>query len=168
MKMRLLLALAGLAISFALPTFAQQTNTPDPKLRQQFIAFGKKLDEAWNNNDPSALTAFYMEDAVIVRDTGPVYGREAIEKWFTDLFKQVHISNHLATVDQNSPHVIGTGGNEIWGNGGWSSTLQGQKGGPIEMKGYFSCILVRDGDAWKFRMETFNITPAPAAPAQTK
>ena len=35
------------------------------------------------------------------------------------------------------------------------------------MKGYFSCILVREGDAWKFRMETWNITPAPAAPAQT-
>ena len=29
MKIRLLLALAGLAISFALPIFAQQTNTPD-------------------------------------------------------------------------------------------------------------------------------------------
>jgi hypothetical protein len=34
MKIRLL-ALVGLAISFALPTFAQQTNTPDPKLRDQ-------------------------------------------------------------------------------------------------------------------------------------
>jgi hypothetical protein len=30
MKIRLLLALAGLAIGFALPAFAQQTNTPDP------------------------------------------------------------------------------------------------------------------------------------------
>src|SRR6266403_5070161 len=29
MKIRLLLALVGLAISFALPAFAQQTNTPD-------------------------------------------------------------------------------------------------------------------------------------------
>jgi hypothetical protein len=27
-------ALVGLAIGFALPTFAQQTNTPDPKLRE--------------------------------------------------------------------------------------------------------------------------------------
>jgi hypothetical protein len=33
MKMRLLGALVGLAISFALPTFAQQTNTPDPQMR---------------------------------------------------------------------------------------------------------------------------------------
>jgi hypothetical protein len=31
MKIRLLFTLAGLAIGFALPTFAQQTNTPDPQ-----------------------------------------------------------------------------------------------------------------------------------------
>jgi hypothetical protein len=37
MEIRLLLALVGLPISFALPTFAQQTNTPDPQLRQQFV-----------------------------------------------------------------------------------------------------------------------------------
>ena len=29
MKIRLVVALVGLAMSFALPTFAQQTNTPD-------------------------------------------------------------------------------------------------------------------------------------------
>jgi hypothetical protein len=33
MKIRLLIALVGLAISIALPTFAQQTNTPDSQLR---------------------------------------------------------------------------------------------------------------------------------------
>src|SRR5690242_1637513 len=35
MKIRLLLALAGFAISFAVPTFAQQTNTPDPQIARQ-------------------------------------------------------------------------------------------------------------------------------------
>jgi hypothetical protein len=37
MKTRLLGALVGLAISFALPTFAQQTNKPDPQLRERLI-----------------------------------------------------------------------------------------------------------------------------------
>ena len=46
MKIRLLLTLAGLAISFALPAFAQQTNTPDPQVRQQYVALAKKFDEA--------------------------------------------------------------------------------------------------------------------------
>jgi hypothetical protein len=58
MKIRLLVALAGLAISYALPTFAQKTNTPDPQLRQQIIAFLEKFNNAWNNNDPVALARF--------------------------------------------------------------------------------------------------------------
>ncbi len=33
MKIRFLLALVGLAISFSVPGLAQQTNTPDPQLR---------------------------------------------------------------------------------------------------------------------------------------
>jgi hypothetical protein len=31
MKIRLVVSLVGLAISFSLPTFAQQTNKPDPQ-----------------------------------------------------------------------------------------------------------------------------------------
>ena len=34
-------------------------------------------------------------------DRGPVVGREAIEKWHADLFKQFHLSNSLITVDEN-------------------------------------------------------------------
>jgi hypothetical protein len=48
MKTHLLGALVGLAISFALPTFAQQT-TADPQLRQQLLALAKKFEDAWNN-----------------------------------------------------------------------------------------------------------------------
>jgi hypothetical protein len=67
MKRRLVVPLVLFAISFALPISAQQTNTPDPQLRQQLVAFGKKFDEAFNNNDPAAMAALYTEDAVIVR-----------------------------------------------------------------------------------------------------
>jgi ketosteroid isomerase-like protein len=167
MKIRLLLTLAGLAIGFALPTVAQETNTPGPQLRGQLLAFTKKIDDAFDNNDAAAMAPLYTDDAVLVAPEGPVLGREAIEKFWIDLFQKVHISNHFCTVDQNSPHIIGTGGNEMWGNGGWGQTVQGQNGGPIEVKGYFSYILVCEGDAWKFRMETWNITPAPPPePAQ--
>ena len=167
MKIRLVSALVGLAISFALPTLAQQTNTPDPQLRQVVDALTKKFTDAFDNNDAAALAALYTEDAVLVNATGPIYGREAIEKYWADVFKQFHFSNHIAKADQYCPHIIGTAGNEMWWNGEWSQTIEGQTGGPIQLKGYWTSIVVREGDAWKDRMQIANTTPAPA-PAQTK
>lgn len=167
MKIRLLGALVGLAINFAVSTFAQEKETVDPQIAQQIRALSIKYDEAFNKNDAAALAALYTEDAVEVADTGPIYGREAIEKHFTDVFKQVHVSNHLGKGDQYSPHMIGPG-NEIWANGEFSLTFQGKSGGPIQVKGYWSAIDTREGDTWKIRMLTWNVTPPPPAPAQTK
>ena len=157
MKIRVLLTLAGLAISFALPTFAQQTNTPDPQLRQRYIALVEKYDDALNKNDAAAVAAFFTEDGVYMSDRGPVVGREAIEKWHADLFKQFHLSNSLITVDEDSPHMIGTASNELWATGVWSATIQGQNFGPIQIKTYWSVI--REGDDWNIRM----LSPVPAA-----
>jgi ketosteroid isomerase-like protein len=89
-----------LAICFAVPTFAQQKEpTPSEQDRQQLHAHVKKSDEAWNNNHAAALAATFTEDAANVTNKGPIYGREATEKHYADLFKQFHVSNHLNTVD---------------------------------------------------------------------
>ena len=148
MKIRSLLTLVGLAISFAVPTFAQQTNTPDPKLREALDAFLKKEDEAYLNGDAAALAALYTEDAVLVNDSGPVYGREAIEKWYADLFKHVHFMSHVLKADQDSPRVPGTAGNEVWTNGEWSITIKGDNFGPLDLKGFWGAVKVRDGDTF--------------------
>ena len=164
MKMRFIAALAGFAIGFALPTFAQQTKTPNPQLRQQLLALTKKFDEAWNNKDATALAALYTEDAVIVRnDGGPIYGREAIEKYWADVFQTVHYNEHMSRPEQYSPHIIGTWGNQVWSTGEFTETLQVEKGGPTQIKGYWLDIDVREADALKFWVQTWNITPAPAA-----
>ena len=157
MKIRLVVALVGLAIGFTVPTLAQK-DTVDPQIIEQFAALGKKYAEAVNNNDAAAVAALYTEDAVVVTETGTIYGREAIEKRWADLFKQVHFSNHIAK--QYAPHIIGTAGNEMWATGAWSATIQGQNFGPTQIKGYWSVI--REGDDWKIRMLAFNVTPAPA------
>ena len=149
----------GLAITLAVPAFAQQKETVDPEILEQLAALGEKIHEAWSNNDAAALAATFTEDAVLVHDTGPVYGREAIEKHYADLFKQVHSSNQIGERDQYSPHTIGTAGNEIWRNGDWSLTYQVDGGGPVQLKGYWSAIRVREGDAWKTRMQMSNVAP---------
>jgi ketosteroid isomerase-like protein len=160
MKIRFLLALAGLVISFALPAFAQQKGTAASQIDEQIV---KKLDEAFNNGDAAAVAALYTKDAVQMTPQGPVYGREAIKKLFTGMFQQGHFSNHLNKDDQGSPHMIGTAGNEVWRTGEWSFTLQGKSGGPLQLKGYWGAVNVREGDTWKIRMLTFNVSPPPAA-----
>jgi ketosteroid isomerase-like protein len=141
-------------------------NEVDPQTIEQLQTESKKYDEAINNNDAAAVAALFTEDAVFVTDTGPVYGRKAIEKSHADFFQQWHCSNHTVVVDQYSPHAIGTAGNEIWWNGEWSQTLQGKSGDPIQVKGYWSAIKVREGDSWKDRMMTWNVTPAPPSEAK--
>jgi uncharacterized protein (TIGR02246 family) len=165
MKIRLLLSLAGSAIGFAVPTFAQRTATPDPQTTQKIFAIGKAYEDGGNNNDATTIAALYTEDAVLVTDRGPVNGRQAIEKWYTDLYKGWHPKNLVIKFDGNAPHLIGTAGNELWATGEWSETGQGETGGPIQIKGYWSAIYIREGDDWKLRMLTTNVTPAPAAPA---
>jgi ketosteroid isomerase-like protein len=149
MKTRLLGALVGLAINFAVPTFAQEKETVDPQMIEKVNAVGKKYDEAMNNNDAAAVAALYTEDAVRVTDTGPIYGREAIEKYWADFFKQFHFIYHLDRADQNSPHSLGTASNEAWSNGEWAVTFQYNGGPPTQAKGYWLKIYRRQGDTWK-------------------
>src|ERR1700730_4497286 len=51
MKIRLLLALVGLAFAFALPTLAQQKDTVDPKIERQIRVLASKYDAAINKHD---------------------------------------------------------------------------------------------------------------------
>jgi uncharacterized protein (TIGR02246 family) len=175
MKTSLAVALLGSAIVFALPTVAQQveatpgeqgrekleqTNTPDPQLRHQLLAVIEKHNEAMNKNDATAAASCFMPDGLYVTDRGLINGRDAIEKWYADLFRNVHFSNHAITVDPDSPHAMGAAVNQMWATGGWSADIKGKDFGPLQIKGYWSVI--REGDDWKIRMLTSNSTPTPA------
>ena len=101
MKICFLFAFIGLAIGFALPTFAQQKDTPDPQLREKLVAAIKKHTDALDKNDAAAVAANFTEDAVSVEQDGPTFGREAIEKWYADLFQKLHIQlGHSMSVPQ--------------------------------------------------------------------
>jgi hypothetical protein len=55
-----------------------------------------------------------------------VFGREAIKKRWADRLQKVHFSDLVDTVDEDSPHIIGTDGKEVWATGGWSATIKGE------------------------------------------
>jgi len=168
MKIRLLLTLAGLAIGFALPTVAQQTNTPDPKLRDELVAFFKAFDDAILNSDAAAVAALYTEDGCYVDPTaGPIYGKKAIEKSYADVFQKMRFTKHMIKLEQYSPHIIGTAGNETWMTGEWSLVFQLQNGAPMQWQGHCLDFCVRVGDAWKWRVNTWNAI-GPPVPVETK
>jgi ketosteroid isomerase-like protein len=173
MKIRLL-ALVGLAISFALPTFAQQKDSVDPRIVQQrdllgvpnalaeFDVLGMKEDEAYNKNDAGAVAALFTEDGVLVAPDGMFYGRLAIEKRYADRFQRWPITTF--TGQRSCLNAID---NAVWSVGEWWSTLQSQTS-PVFVRGYWSAIYVREGDGWKIRLLTLSEHPGPAAPAETK
>jgi hypothetical protein len=65
---------------------AQQKDVADPQTIQKILAICKAIDEAVNNNDPTARVAPFTRDAA--PDGGPIIGRQAIQKWFTDLYQR--------------------------------------------------------------------------------
>jgi ketosteroid isomerase-like protein len=169
MKVSLVVALMGLSISFALPTSAQQTNTPDPQIVQQVHAIDKQSDQAFLKGDAAALAALCKEDAVLVNDTGAVYGRQAIEKYYAALFQTLHYFSHHTTCDPTSPHSVGTDGNGVWETGEWSCAIapRGEDCGPHQLMGHFASFKVREGETWKVQMVIYKLTPAPPATSST-
>jgi ketosteroid isomerase-like protein len=142
MKMHLV-ALAGLAISFALPSFAQQQNTVDPEVRQQIEAAVKKHEEAYNKYDAAAYAALYTPDAIEVlswqSEGGATVGQQAIEKMAAAEFASFPAKQSFALVQV---YAIGS---EICAI---SEFIHYRLGG----KGYAVTIYVREGDDWKIRM----------------
>jgi hypothetical protein len=71
------------------------------------------------------------------------------------MFKLRH-SNFTTNTDPYSPHLIGKTNNEVWVSGEWSGTIQPPTGASIPAKGFWSAIYAREGDAWLYKMLTFN------------
>ena len=155
MKICLIVALVGLVRSLALPAFAQQEGTVDPQIVQRLRKLDRKADEAYKKGDATARAALFTEDAILVNQKGLFSGREAIEAYYADLFTGAHFFDMIQTEDKNSPVTIDSVGNYIWRHGEWQETFQPESGGLIcNLSGYWSWVVVREGDTWKIRLAT--------------
>jgi uncharacterized protein (TIGR02246 family) len=143
-----------------LPTYAQQKDLADPQTTQKLLALGKADEEAHNNRDPAACAALYTRDGFFFTPGGTVIGRQAIQKWYTDLWQSWHSTNYTSKADGNAYHLIGTAGNELWATGESNQTGQGKNGEPFPFKNHWICIYVREGDDWKILACAFGDSPA--------
>jgi ketosteroid isomerase-like protein len=109
-----------------LPAFSQQKDKLDPHSRERLIGRIKAHTDALDKNDAAAVAANFTEDAVSVEQDGTTFGREAIQKLWAERFQKVHFRNNVATVDEDSPHIIGNDGKLMWATGAWSATIKGE------------------------------------------
>ena len=131
----------------------------DTRALDEFHALSKKFDEAIDRRDAAAVAALFTEDGVFMTPTGVLFGRRAIEESCARDLKLRPVSSHIHQADQ-----LCSVGKEAWSLGQWWSTVPSERG-PAFLQGYWSALFAREGDAWKFRMLTFNETSAFQSPA---
>ena len=153
MKIRLPLALVGSAISFALATSAQQKDTVDPKIIEQLQEEDKNFEEAYNKHDAAAIAALFTDDAVLVTPHGTFTGRAAIEKKYQkEDFETYNGSDMVSTTERITPV-----GNEVHLTRRFRANYQ-LYGSFIRIEGNASPVFVLEGDIWKIRSETVEVT----------
>jgi uncharacterized protein (TIGR02246 family) len=142
MKIRTVVTLVGLAISFTVPISAQQSNTVDPEVRQQIEAVLMKFDEAYNKHDATAIADLFTPDAVDVfrwgSEGGNASGQQAIKKRYEAEASESSGSNMTHKLVQVYPI-----GEDICAFTEYSVMM---------WKGKTLIIFVRDADTWKIRM----------------
>jgi uncharacterized protein (TIGR02246 family) len=142
--MRLLLTLAGFAISFVVPAVAQEQSTVDPEVRQQIEAVHTKFVEAQNNGDAAAIAALFTQDAVQLwyglSEGGLASGQQAIEKRYSATFA--------------APSPLDSKIVQIYPIGNDICTITEYK--VMTWKGHAVTIYGRDADTWKIRMSYSN------------
>jgi len=139
MKTRLLGALVGLAISFALPIFGQEKDTVSPEIRQQIEAVLRKHEEAYNRYDAAAFAAGFTQYAIELSPGGVASGWQEIEERYAPV-----LASHPPKESFKLLQVCAVGDAvcAIWEYLHFNTPT----------KGHCATIYVRDGDTWKIRM----------------
>jgi uncharacterized protein (TIGR02246 family) len=154
MKIRFAIALAGLAIGFAPPVFAQQKDGVDAETAQQVRGLASSYDAAFNKQDAMTIAGLYAENAVFNTPEGTFHGRRAIEELYAKhYFGEAHSKNVVTVVNESI-----AAGNEVRATGTWSDTFEEPSTGTIHAEGTYSWVLVREGDTWRIRESTYDIT----------
>ena len=166
MKTHVLLALVGLATGFVVPAFTQEKEEANPfpfgaiqakpEIVQQLEAINEKWDEAFNKHDAAAVGALYNANAVQVTPVGVFSGREAIEKYVTDLFQRFSPSDRFTKIS-----YVYAFGDDLCAIGGWTLIINGPHPPPHPAGGYLLNLYTRVVDTWKIRTAVLKYSTGP-------
>ncbi len=120
-------------------------------LDDQYAELQKNFAEAYNRKDVDAMAGAFTEDGIRVTPGGIFQGRDAIRRNFQVV---LNMGLHDYTVQRTTSRSQGT---FVFNAGEWRAKL-----GDQPLHGYYTAIIVRDGDRAKIMEETVTI----AAPGQ--
>ena len=145
-----LLTASALTTAVTFGVAAQQTSNQDAW--QAGASVLQAYNKAMQARDAAGLVALFSEDAILLTPDGPLVGHAAIEKRFEGLFKAI-VSKEPSKLEK----VVMISDALRLRTGSWSAVVQSPNGS-MPVKGYWSTTDVRDGNSWKIRMETDNVT----------
>jgi uncharacterized protein (TIGR02246 family) len=106
---------------------------------------------AFNRQDAAGLASLFSESGIRVTPQGIIQGRDAIQK---DSDKRFQSRFHDLSI---TPLIARALGDLIWEAGEWTMKI-----GEQTVRGYFAMTLVREGNGFKIRDDTFNVAPPPS------
>ncbi len=106
----------------------------------------KHFAEAYNHKDVDAMAAAFTENGVRVTPSGIFQGRDAIRRNLQDV---LDMGLHDYTVQRT---ISRSEGNFVFNAGEWQAKL-----GDKPFHGYYTAILIREGDQAKIMEETVTI-----------
>jgi ketosteroid isomerase-like protein len=154
MKTRLLGPLVGLAVSFALPSFAQLKEVTDPAVRAKIEAATKAYDVAFNKEDAAGIVATFANDVIETGPYGPAYGKEAVQARYADVAAKYHPTGHVNTIEKM--YMLG------------DNVVVIQRWKVATHNGWVTIVFVPKGDDHVLQLATWNyadFTPPPASPS---
>jgi len=113
-----------------------------------FEKMQSEFAEAYNRKDIAAMAAFFSENAVRITPAGVFRGRDAIGREL----RRVVVG--LGLHDYNVRRTVSRlEGGMVFNAGEWQAKL----GDGQQLRGYYSALLVREGDGVKIFEETVNV-----------
>jgi ketosteroid isomerase-like protein len=118
--------------------------TADENLKQVVERLASAYADNFNKQNPAGIAALYANGGVLVTNMGP---QADIAKYYEGAFK-AGLDHEEITVDQVQP--LGT--DALISSGDYHITGKSASGAPIEAKGFWTGVDVREGGIWKIKM----------------
>jgi ketosteroid isomerase-like protein len=144
---RTAISVAAVMLLGAVTPASTQENEPDAG-GELFEKVQSEFAEAYNRKDVAAMAAFFSENGVRITPAGVFRGRDAIGRELQRVV--IDLGLHDYSVRRTVSRLEG---NMVFNAGEWQAKL----GDGQQFRGYYSALLVREGDGVKIFEETVNV-----------